>query len=258
MANNKKIYVSYAWKVEDQNKIVDKLELACQQRKLTLLRDNNELDYKGSIRKYMDELAAGDAIILVLSEAYFKSAYCMYEIREAHSREKFRIRIFPIVVRDTPLYDAEDRIDYLAYWEEKCDSLETKLSTVSRKYTTKLNETLDEYNDYRRLLDELLAVLADMNTLTQDIHTETNFETLLDLIHPLQQKGIINKPKRHRQSDIQFRQKIVKNILKILEQQTNLYDALTAIVNENNSEREDLVELLCNEAFETALMNTYI
>ncbi len=34
-----------------------------------------------SIRAYIDELAAGWAIILVLSEEYFKSPNCMYELR---------------------------------------------------------------------------------------------------------------------------------------------------------------------------------
>jgi hypothetical protein len=46
------VYVSYAWKVENQNQLVDKLELACDQRGIKLLRDKNEIGYKESIRAY--------------------------------------------------------------------------------------------------------------------------------------------------------------------------------------------------------------
>ena len=34
-------------------------------------------------------------------------------------------------------------------------------------------------------MDELLSILADMNTLTEDIHVGTDFEALLDRIKPV-------------------------------------------------------------------------
>ena len=173
MNNNTKtsnqIYVSYAWEVEEQNNIVDKLEQACEDRGLTLLRDKNELDYKGSIRKYMDKLAVGDVIILVLSEAYFKSSYCMYELCSAHQRKIFRKSIFPIVVHGTPLHKPVDRVKYLKYWEDEGKTLEQELSKIGRNYTKELNESLDEYAECRRLISKLLDVLADMNSLTENI-----------------------------------------------------------------------------------------
>ncbi len=176
------IYVSYAWKVEEQKQIVDKLEQACQHQGMSLLRDKQELNYKDSIRQDMEKLTSGDAIILVLSEPYFKSAYCMYELCLAHQRNDFYQSIFPVTVGDTPLHEPEDRIDYLIYWEAKCNTLEQKLSKLGRNYTKNLNETLDEYAEYRRLIDEILAVLADMNTLVEGIHLESNFEQLLEVI----------------------------------------------------------------------------
>jgi hypothetical protein len=51
-----------------------------------------------------------------------------------------------------------------------------------REYTRSLNAALDDYADFRRLIDELLDILADMNTLTEDIHVGTDFEALLDRI----------------------------------------------------------------------------
>jgi internalin A len=73
-----KIYVSYSWQAEKEKQVVDKLEEACKKRSIVLKRDRSEISYKDSIRNFMNELAAGDAVILVLSEAYFKSPSCMY------------------------------------------------------------------------------------------------------------------------------------------------------------------------------------
>jgi hypothetical protein len=52
------VYVSYSWKVEEQNLVVDKLEQACQKRGIELQRDKKRIGYGGSIRAYMDEAYA--------------------------------------------------------------------------------------------------------------------------------------------------------------------------------------------------------
>lgn len=254
MKKDKQVYVSYAWKVEDQNNIVKKLAQACQQRGLALLRDKNELAYRDSIPEYMDKLAAGDAIILVLSEAYFKSAYCMYELCTAFKREDFHQSIFPVVVSGTSFNKTIERTPYIRYWENKKKELGKDLKTVDMENLGSSSHVeLKEYVENCRIIDDLLTILGDMNTLTEGVHIETDFKALLDLIQPLNQRECISKPKRQHQSDQQFCQKIAKNIQKILEQQTNLCDALKAIADENNHELEKIVDQLCKMEFETAI-----
>jgi hypothetical protein len=63
------VYVSYSWKVEEQNLVVDKLEQACQKHGIELQRDKKRIGYGDSIRAYMDELTAGRYVVLVLSGA---------------------------------------------------------------------------------------------------------------------------------------------------------------------------------------------
>ena len=63
------VYVSYSWKVEEQKRIVDKLEQACQKRGIELQQDKKHIGYGDSIRTYMDELTAGRYVVLVLSGA---------------------------------------------------------------------------------------------------------------------------------------------------------------------------------------------
>ncbi|MGB0129144.1 MAG: toll/interleukin-1 receptor domain-containing protein, partial [Rhodocyclaceae bacterium] len=78
------LYVSYAWKAEEQKGLVDRLEAACRKRDITLKRDRNEISYGKSIRAFMDEIGQGDHVALILSEPYFKSEYCMYELKAIH------------------------------------------------------------------------------------------------------------------------------------------------------------------------------
>ncbi len=184
------VYVSYAWKEEEQNRLVDKLGEACAARGIELLRDREQIGYGGSIRQFMNQLGTGRHVILVLSEAYFKSASCMYELRQIHENRNFRKRVNPIVLSGTPLYDPIDRIPYLEYWETKTAELEEALKRLKDpKYTQKSRDVLDRYAEFRRLMDKLLSDLAEMNTLTENVHLETDFAALLERISPDEGNG---------------------------------------------------------------------
>lgn len=57
--SSESVCVSYSWGAEEASRVVEKLEVACQQRGIGLKRDKNHIGYGDSIRAYMDELAAG-------------------------------------------------------------------------------------------------------------------------------------------------------------------------------------------------------
>src|SRR5918999_1284131 len=243
------VYVSYSWKVEEQNLVVDKLEQACLKRGIELQRDKKRIGYSDSIRAYVDELAAGRDVGLVLSKPYFESDYCMYELREIYNNKGFHKRVYPIVISGTHFHKPVDRVPYIRHWENEKAKLEKELATVGREYTKRLNAELDNYADFRRLMDELLSILADMNTLTEDIHVGTDFEALLDRIKP--KTAILQ---RKRAPDRDFRQKIGVKIQQILTQRSNLQNALRAevtAIGKGNS--GNLVETLCQTELETAL-----
>lgn len=179
------VYVSYAWKEEEQNRLVDKLEQACTARGIELRRDTGTLHYGDSIRQFMDEIGAGRHVVLVLSDTYFKSDYCMYELCRIHENRDFRKRVHPIVLSGTRIHRPLDRIPYLEYWQTETANLETGLARLTDpKHTLNLREALDLYAGFRRLMDELLNVLADMNSLTEDVHLATDFTALLDRVAP--------------------------------------------------------------------------
>ena len=73
--------VSYAWN-DESKALVDRLCEQAKQRGITILRDINGLWLGASITRFMQGLAKGDRVFVVLSDKYLKSPNCMYELME--------------------------------------------------------------------------------------------------------------------------------------------------------------------------------
>lgn len=177
------VFISYSWGAEKKHPLVDELLAALKEKGIEVKRDSSEIHYGDSIRAYMDELAAGGAIILVLSEEYFKSQNCMYELREIYlnNRKEFRQRIFPVVLQGTKFHKTIDRIPYIRHWEEETEKLNAALGTVARENIGAVSHNeLRDYADFRRMIDELLALISDMNHLTEEEHLKTGFSALIE------------------------------------------------------------------------------
>lgn len=239
------VYVSYAWKEEEQNRLVDKLGEACAARGIELRRDKTSIGYGDSIRQFMDEIGAGGHVVLVLSEAYFKSDYCMYELRQIYENKAFRQRVNPIVLSETRFHDPKDRIAYIKYWQDKIDDLQTALNGLGdQTYTRESHKDLDGYAECRRLTDELLSTLADINTLTEEVHVGTDFAALLDRILP---QTLVAPPD-------QFRMQITDEIRNILAASSRLTNSLQTAMRDAGPEPSgDLAASLCAVDPERAL-----
>ncbi|MGR0480978.1 MAG: NB-ARC domain-containing protein [Candidatus Electronema sp. V4] len=177
------VFISYSWGAEKKYPLVGELLAALAEKGIEVKRDSNAINYGDSIRAYMDELAAGRAIILVLSEEYFKSPNCMYELREIYlnSRKEFRKRIFPVVLKGTKFHKTIDRIPYIRHWEEETEKLKAALDTVARENVGSVSHNeLRDYAAFRQIIDELLALIGDMNHLTEEEHLKTGFSALIE------------------------------------------------------------------------------
>jgi hypothetical protein len=107
--------------------------------------------------------------------------------------------------------------------------LDAALKTIKGPDTQPIYKSLDDYADFRRLLAYQLEILADMNSLTQDIHVNTDFTELLDRIQSLRSSGASH---RRRMPDAEFQRTMRARIREVLDLRTNLRDALFAKVRE--------------------------
>lgn len=176
------VFVSYAWGGESE-KIVNKIDEALKKNGVKLIRDKHDLGFKGSIKEFMERIGRGNCIIAIISDKYLRSKNCMFELLEIAENQNFYDRIFPIVLHDADIYDGVKRIDYIKYWDEKIIELNSAIKTV--EVVTNIQSVLDEINLFgqiRATIDNLTNTLKDMNTLTPEMHEDSNFSQLIEAL----------------------------------------------------------------------------
>jgi hypothetical protein len=177
----KEIFISYAWGGESE-KFVDHLDRTMQTKGVKIVRDKRDLGYKGQIKAFMERIGRGKCVIAVISEKYLKSPNCMFELVQIAKNGEFHDRIFPIVLVDAQIYDPLSRLKYIKLWEDKKKELNEAIKEVGAEFLQGIREEIDQYTDIRNTIAELTNLLKDMNTLTPDIHSQSEFEALLKAI----------------------------------------------------------------------------
>lgn len=176
------IYISYAWGGE-REQVVDDLYKALTGKAYNLIRDKQDLGYKADIRKFMDLIGTGTYIIVVISDKYLKSKNCMYEMQSIYKNKDIQKRIFPIVMEDAKIYNPVTRADYNIFWQNEKAALQKKYNDIEDKsYTGELLVDLNNYDDFRRIIDEITRMLSNMNTLTAAMHEGNNFSELMNAL----------------------------------------------------------------------------
>ncbi len=66
------IFISYAWGGESEE-IANALESTFQKKGIKIVRDKTDLNYKGLIREFMQQIGEGKCVITVISDKYLKS-----------------------------------------------------------------------------------------------------------------------------------------------------------------------------------------
>ena len=175
------VFVSYAWEGEREI-FVNQIYEALQKRGIKIIRDKRDLGYKGSISEFMARIGQGNCVIVVISDKYLRSPSCMFELVEIADGKQFHDRIFPIILADADIYDPLKRIEYVRYWETKRSELAGAIKTLDPANLQGLREDMDFYDRIRDKVSGLTNILKDMNTLTPDMHRESNFRDLYDAI----------------------------------------------------------------------------
>ncbi len=175
------VFISYAWGGE-REEVVNQIDQALQERGLKIIRDKRDLGYKGSILEFMERIGQGNCIIVVISDKYLRSPNCMFELVEIAGNKQFKNRIFPIVLADADIYDPIKRLGYVKYWEDKRNELAKAMQTVDPANLQGVRDDMDMYDRIRDNISGLASLLKDMNTLTPDMHRDSNFGQLYDSI----------------------------------------------------------------------------
>jgi len=171
------VFISYAWGGEGED-IVNQIDQALQQRGLKIIRDKRDLGYKGSISTFMERIGLGNCVIVVISDKYLRSPNCMFELAEIAEGKQFHDRVFPIVISNAEIYDPVKRLEYVKHWELKRGELAQAMKEVDPANLQGIREDMDLYDRIRDKVSGLTSILKDMNTLTPDMHRDSDFSEI--------------------------------------------------------------------------------
>ena len=185
---NQSIYISYAWgddkeEGESREAIVNEIEKTLQTLGIPLCRDKKEVEYKGNIKAFEERLGKGDYIIIVVSDKFLKSHHCMYEVLIITENRNTYNRIFPVILKDAKIYNKIDVLDYIDYWNLQKNDLEKRLKAATDiSHTTHILDQLNKFARIANLFDNFSQMLQEMNTLSPELHRQSNFSLILNAI----------------------------------------------------------------------------
>lgn len=182
-----KVFVSYAHKDKNSEKIKDDLSKYSGVRGIKLIYDTEEVGHADRITDFIkNKLIKGDHIILVFNAAYFNSHYCMRELLGIWKRGKeFYDRCtYPIITENWTLIDV------------------TKVKEIWKDHENK--DRLPE--DFFKEIDKLIEFENQRNKSSFSKIDSENYAPLLDRIvkipawinkvHERSEKWVLNEKSR--------------------------------------------------------------
>ena len=201
MENSVDIFISYAHGDESspegkkRQEVLNLIQEAAEKKPFInkLYIDINAINFKDNIQAFAKEIAKAQFIIIILSDKYLKSQWCMQEVSLILESPDFQDRIFPVVLEDAKVNSAEGRAEYTIYWQDKVDKLDEQIKRI-RDITqcAPLIEDLKVYKSILKAVSTFTNTIGLMKVLNAESHMKTSFESLFEAIGE-QQKTLRSK-----------------------------------------------------------------
>lgn len=201
------VYISHAWGGES-DVILKKIVKALEKQQIEVVYDHKDLQYRGSINAFMQELGKARAVILIISNKYLQSEYCMFELLQIYDNQQFLHRIFPVVLDEVQISKSTDRLDLIKFWEEQQHLLESKIRELkSLAHIQGITDDLNLYGDIRKHIAKFTHILKDINTLNISTHYEENFNSLVRQV----QQALVEREEPE-MTPLEWREKIERKV----------------------------------------------
>lgn len=181
MLNSKKlipnIFLSYNRLDSD---IADSLDNYFKNIDVVLLRDIRDVGFRGSIKGFMNRIGKSDYVLMLISNEYIKSEYCMYEATELLNSHEFENRILPVTTDNSrSIFNRKTREQYYEFWKNELLDVEEQLSRHTNLDFIEQKKKIERiYNN----LDLFFSKIADLNTISyEDLKSQT-YLPILNLI----------------------------------------------------------------------------
>ena len=185
-------YISYAWKDKENDKREEFVDLIYNELTVNsgvnIFRDRNVLTIQDSITSFMNRIGRGKAVIMVVSDKYLRSEFCMYEAWEVYKNNNFNDRVFIAVLPDVDF--SNNGINYISFWKKKSDEFGNMLNEFKddpaaiKSLAAKSTDLAYVYLFIPRFLeilkDTMLYHVPEI--FSTDVASKPEFENFTDLI----------------------------------------------------------------------------
>lgn len=165
------VYVSYAWgddSPEGQRRglLVDQLCEAIKAAGIDLRIDREQVKPGDRISAFMNAIAKGDVVIIILSRKYLQSEYCMYELngiwkQASQDDELFLRRVIPLTLPDADLKGTEDLFTISQYWTQRWQKLKELISLDPDNVGEVVFAKCKDIQQFAQQIGTILALLGD-------------------------------------------------------------------------------------------------
>jgi internalin A len=130
-----------------------------------VLRDKNVLRSGDLISGFMKRIGLADHVVVVLSDKYLRSPYCMTELHAVYQRslgekEDFLRRIIPLMLADARFGTWRDRVAYAERWETEFKAMEENFRHLGEADFRLYKSMLEWHNRIGDMLAYVNDVLA--------------------------------------------------------------------------------------------------
>lgn len=120
-------YLSYAWNDNSGPQRAywaDRTDEKLRNKGMQITRDRNVLTIRDNILSYMNRIGRGRMVVMIISEKYLYSEYCMYEAWTVFKNDNFSARVSIIIL---PEVDLANKEKYVKYWQDKTNEQRKKI-----------------------------------------------------------------------------------------------------------------------------------
>ena len=179
---NPEIFISYKHTGES-DKLADQLFEIGKANEYNIRYDKAHLEYKARTWEFMERIGWGKYVIVVISDEYLKSEYCMFEVMEIMKNgSSWEERVFPVVMNDADVFKEINRQKYDQYWKEEIEKLKTGMTEMESDELIKRIEVIRKYEKILKSLPTLMDFLDKRNSMTLQKLKEENFSALFNTI----------------------------------------------------------------------------
>ncbi len=217
------VCVSYARNVNKNNKLVEKIIQAAE-GKFTVKWDESELTPGKSIKEFEQVIGRSEAVIVILSDEYYQSKYCMEELLLIDKHLDFKQRVFAIVTEATSLDNDIVQVKRAKWWKQQHNELKEELKGETDTAMAPHQEVLDCYERIYENISRLQKMFSeDICYLEADL-VKNDFKPLVSAVHTRLQSlnspdsSPVTQQKDYTISKTSFQEKVKEKIQKELKQ----------------------------------------